>query len=562
MNLSRWLFRLLLGRRWPRIDGDLVVPGLAAEIRIDRDAWGIPHITPPTISTPSLAVGFCHGQDRSFQLELLLRVGRGTLAEMGGGRGAAHRPPVAAHRLFIARRNSSGRCSTPTFGTCSRRTRAASTPGARSACRARPTSSSLLRSRPTPWTPLDSLGAFKLISFTLPATGTWNWPGCRMLDRRRPRRTGGARSGVSRLAAGYRAAAGRRPPVLRPARGGCRRVHELWCAPAAAPTTGRSPPAVLRRAGRSSPTIRTSIRACRSTGISPTLRTPEWADCRGALSSAARSAAGHNGFAAWGVTAGLVDNTDLFLEHIGPDGRSVRARRTTTFPARCATRSSMSAAAPASRSDVLIDAARTDHQSGVRTASAEALSLRAVWLDPLPMRGLLDLHRVRGFDELPQALAEHWPATSQNLVYADVTGHNRLAAIRTAPRRRTGWGTAAAAGLGPTMPAGKRSRCRSRRCRIASIRRDGFLATANNQPLPGDEGPFLAVDWIDGYRRRASAGLLRAEAIGTWPRRMALQMDQRSLPGRRCATIVLSLQTGDAAARARLSVAARLGRPR
>ena len=34
--------------------------------------------------------------------------------------------------------------------------------------------------------------------------------------------------------------------------------------------------------------------------------------------------AGHNGFAAWGVTAGLVDNCDLFLEEVGPDGRSVR----------------------------------------------------------------------------------------------------------------------------------------------------------------------------------------------------------------------------------------------
>ena len=35
-------------------------------------------------------------------------------------------------------------------------------------------------------------------------------------------------------------------------------------------------------------------------------------------------AAGHNGHSAWGVTAGLIDNTDLFLEEVGPDGRSVR----------------------------------------------------------------------------------------------------------------------------------------------------------------------------------------------------------------------------------------------
>src|SRR5207244_4093390 len=34
--------------------------------------------------------------------------------------------------------------------------------------------------------------------------------------------------------------------------------------------------------------------------------------------------AGHNGRACWGLTAGLVDNTDLFMEQIGPDGASVR----------------------------------------------------------------------------------------------------------------------------------------------------------------------------------------------------------------------------------------------
>src|SRR5262249_23546360 len=34
--------------------------------------------------------------------------------------------------------------------------------------------------------------------------------------------------------------------------------------------------------------------------------------------------AGHNGFAAWGLTAGLVDNTDLFREHLSDDGLSYR----------------------------------------------------------------------------------------------------------------------------------------------------------------------------------------------------------------------------------------------
>lgn len=52
--------------------------------------------------------------------------------------------------------------------------------------------------------------------------------------------------------------------------------------------------------------------------------TPEWTAAGATFADAPVFPAGHNGFAAWGVTVGCVDNTDLFLEEVGPDGRSVR----------------------------------------------------------------------------------------------------------------------------------------------------------------------------------------------------------------------------------------------
>ena len=55
------------------------------------------------------------------------------------------------------------------------------------------------------------------------------------------------------------------------------------------------------------------------------VRTPRVGGRRARRSPARRaSPIGHNGFAAWGVTAGLTDNTDLFVETLGPDGKSVR----------------------------------------------------------------------------------------------------------------------------------------------------------------------------------------------------------------------------------------------
>src|SRR5205823_6137713 len=54
------------------------------------------------------------------------------------------------------------------------------------------------------------------------------------------------------------------------------------------------------------------------------LRTPAWAVAGAAFVGGPGVLVGHNGFCAWSLTAGLIDNTDLFQEQIGPDGVSVR----------------------------------------------------------------------------------------------------------------------------------------------------------------------------------------------------------------------------------------------
>ena len=71
-----------LGRRRPRTRGTLRVEGLGAQVIVNRDRWGIPHVDAHTAADAWFGLGFCHGQDRAFQLELLARAGRGTIAEM------------------------------------------------------------------------------------------------------------------------------------------------------------------------------------------------------------------------------------------------------------------------------------------------------------------------------------------------------------------------------------------------------------------------------------------------------------------------------------------------
>ena len=59
-----------------------MVEGLEYPITIDRDTWGIPYIRSKTVRDSWFGLGFCQGQDRSFQLELIQRISRGTLSEM------------------------------------------------------------------------------------------------------------------------------------------------------------------------------------------------------------------------------------------------------------------------------------------------------------------------------------------------------------------------------------------------------------------------------------------------------------------------------------------------
>ncbi len=170
VNLPRLLLRLLLGRRLPLTQGTLRVPGLQANVRIHRDRWGIPHIEADHDHDAYFAIGFCHGQDRPFQLELFLRAVRGTLCELVG--------PAALPIDRLSRRIGFHRAAAEQWPKLDAEVRdmiesyaGGVAAGAAHGLPRRPHEFALLGSRPTPWTPLDSLGVVKLISFTLAS----NW---------------------------------------------------------------------------------------------------------------------------------------------------------------------------------------------------------------------------------------------------------------------------------------------------------------------------------------------------------------------------------------------------
>ena len=70
----------------PDTDGVLALQGLTAEVRIERDADGIPTIRAQTRDDALFGLGFVHAQDRLWQLETHRRIGSGRLSEALGER--------------------------------------------------------------------------------------------------------------------------------------------------------------------------------------------------------------------------------------------------------------------------------------------------------------------------------------------------------------------------------------------------------------------------------------------------------------------------------------------
>lgn len=75
---------LYVWRAVPVTDGTLKLTGAQGEIRIQRDAHGIPTIRAQSVRDVMFGLGVVHAQDRLWQLETHRRIGSGRLAEAFG----------------------------------------------------------------------------------------------------------------------------------------------------------------------------------------------------------------------------------------------------------------------------------------------------------------------------------------------------------------------------------------------------------------------------------------------------------------------------------------------
>ena len=262
------LFRLVLGQRRARTAGTIHVASLRAAVTVRRDEHGIPYIEAENDEDAWYALGFCQGQDRAFQIETLIRVARGRLAEIAG------KDALPMDRL--SRRIGFRRIAEAQLPLLDEDTRLqveayarGVTEGVRIGSEGLAHELALLRVNPTPFEPADVLAVLAFMGFALAS----NWD--IELARLRILRSDGPEalravdpptpSGTlsSRLRRRSRAPRSTGSPATS-------LPIKRSLAPAAAPTPGRLARRGPRAAGLSSPTILTCHPRSPSPGISPT----------------------------------------------------------------------------------------------------------------------------------------------------------------------------------------------------------------------------------------------------------------------------------------------------
>ena len=160
-----WLAR----RPLPKQTGTIELDGLEGRVRIRRDRWGVPHIEAGSLADLWFAQGFCHGQDRLWQMDFYRRVVSGRVSEIAGAEGL---PVDRLMRTLGIRRTAEREAATLDPDLLAKLERFCEGVNAAVAdAKALPFEMQLLRLGFEPWRPADILSLGKLLAFGL----STNW---------------------------------------------------------------------------------------------------------------------------------------------------------------------------------------------------------------------------------------------------------------------------------------------------------------------------------------------------------------------------------------------------
>jgi len=537
--LAAGAFGYLLRRPLPTLDGEVRLKGLTAPVEIVRDRWGIPHISAREPLDAFFGQGFCHAQDRVWQMELTRRLVGGRLAEVLG------KDALDIDRF--QRRIGLHRAAQTEWEAADRDLRdilLAYAAGVNAcldgliAAKKLPAEFVLLRFQPQPWEPVDTLALARYLAYSQSP----NWESELIRSRL-----------IARI--GYAAAASLEPDVWQPDTDALPHLED-W-GPPEAPRVGDLPP--LELTGGPLASNAWAVSGARSSTGKPLLandphmfpRFPsvfyeahlagggELNVAGGGVPGAPGILIGHNRHIAWGITASMADASDFYVERVDP-GDARRTEFAGHWESGTLVREAIAVKGRATPwiEDVLITPRHGPLVTPTSSLPDEhrALALRSTVLEvPSAAAALLDINRAAGWDEF-QAAARRWGTPAMNLTYADADGNIGYQMVGHVPIRQRGEGLVPSPGWSgqyewsgwipyDDLPT-------------AFNPPDGLWANANHN-VAKTSSYFFGREFIDPSRYRRIRQVLESK-----PRHSAvdfggLQADEVSLPARRIAALLV-----------------------
>jgi penicillin amidase len=527
-----WLAR----RPLPKHEGRIELPGLEGPVQVRRDRWGVPHIEAADRRDLYLAQGFCHGQDRLWQMDFYRRVVEGRVSEMAGREGL---PLDRLMRTLGIRRVAlaeEAALEPELRGLLERFCEGVN--AAAAAAPAPPFEMQLLRLRWEPWRPVDILSLGKLLAFGLSTNWERELLRADMLRELGPELT-------ARLDPAYPAD----NPIVN---------QELWSGDGMAiveqiDAVRRSMGLATEASGSNNWAVSGSRTASGAPLIAGDPHLPPsmpgiWYEASLRLGERfVRGASmpgmpgiymGQNNDVCWTFTNVMADVQDLFVERVEGERYLFEEEWRPLEVVR------EEIAVKGREEPEVLEVRLTHHGPIVNEAlgadAAEPLALSWQTLsEPTAFAGMFELLDIASGPDLVAKLAGHTSPAS-NLVWADRHGSIGYKLIGRLPRRPGGCPDLPKPGWSGefewdgTVPYEELPE--------VTDPESGFLVTANNR-IVGDEYPHhITSEWLDGFRAKRIEQLIAETGEHDIESFEAMQSDNLSLPGLEAARRLCRLQ--------------------
>ncbi|MCU0493862.1 MAG: penicillin acylase family protein [Chloroflexaceae bacterium] len=580
-----------LRRPLPRTQGRVHVPGLHGRVKVQRDRWGIPHIYAATNQDLFTALGYVHAQDRLWQMELNRRTGSGQLAEIFG--------PIALSSDRFIRTLGFRRIAHQEVSLLDDETRAITEAYVRGVNEyiathhnRLPLEFSLLRIQPRMWELTDALVWSKMMALNLSCNWVMELFNARVLAMVGPERSAelmpfypesgprtvpGSAEMSPNLGAGALRMAEEAAPFLNNAGGA---GSNAWVVGGQRSTSGKPLLADDPHLGLALPLV----------WYEAHLEGGDFAVAGATFPGIPCVVIGHNARIAWGVTNGMTDVQDLYIERFHPED-PLRYEWQGGWEQAELVREEIYVKGQAepvveevriTRHGPIVDAVnaplesliyhqnqepRTENHQRAETHLAQVqnqspisnlqspisnlqsptgLALRWTALESggTLLRAGLGLNRARNWQEFRAALGD-WVVPAQNFVYADVDGNYGYALGGRLPIRAQGNGKFPVPGWDGThewtgyipneeLPA-------------MFNPPEGLAVTANNR-IAADEHPYekhVVGEWLNGYRAERILQLLHETPRHDAASFARIHSDVLSLPGGELARLMADVPLSD-----------------